>query len=364
MADNADMRKIRILSAGILALGLFLADSVLFGMGKMDSEIPDEISHDEQDYKGNPFKKISPKYRLKKPSGKPAAFYETWGYVSQKYEDEYDRSSPLTDVCYFAADVNCYGELISIPDRSKIHVDDGVRVHFVAICDSRSLTHFVISPEFPVRNRIIGDIIAAAEEFDGIQLDFELVPLRDSALYLDFISEVKARAGEKMISVCVPARLKRLSEDVYPYSEIAAACDRVIVMAYDEHWSGSKPGPVASTEWCGKVADYAVSSIPPEKLVMGIPFYGRTWADTQTAGAWYFSGANRIMTENGVVKVEYEDDVPRFSYRTEVGVTGYFNDAYSVLALCRLYESRGVRNVGFWRIGHEDPEFWKWLEIR
>ena len=57
----------------------------------------------------------------------------------------------------------------------------------------------------------------------------------------------------KWFSICVPARFKLLSEDIYPYAEIANYCDRVFVMAYDEHWSTSKPGAVASVEWCRKV---------------------------------------------------------------------------------------------------------------
>ena len=97
---------------------------------------------------------------------------------------------------------------------------------------------------------------------------------------------------------------------------------------------------------------------------MGIPFYGRTWANKTTSGAWYFSGANRIMRENDVTEVIYDDEIPRFTYKTQVTVTGYFNDAYSDVALCRMYEKVGVKNIGFWRIGQEDPDFWKWLEIK
>ena len=109
--------------------------------------------------------------------------------------------------------------------------------------------------------------------------------------------------------------------------------------------------------------EYAQKSIPPKKLVMGLPFYGRTWANETTAGAWYFSGANRIMTEHKVTEVNYDEDIPTFKYTAEVEVTGYFNDTWSVLQLARLYEDAGIQKMGFWRIGQEDPAFWNWIKI-
>ena len=167
----------------------------------------------------------------------------------------------------------------------------------------------------------------------------------------------------KWFSICVPARFKLLTEDIYPYAEIANYCDRVFVMAYDEHWSGSKPGAVANVAWCRRVAEYAKKTIPERKLIMGLPFYGRTWASETTAGAWYFSGANRIMTEHGVEDVIYEDEIPIFKYTAQVEVTGYFNDISSVLALGRTYQEMGIQKMGWWRIGMEDPDFWKWVKI-
>ncbi len=329
---------------------------------RTDLEIPEETENNEQEIVLEETN-LEPKYQLREVEGEKVSFSETWGYVTQGKEDEYNEEMPVTDVCYFAADVNCYGELINIPVRSKLKVNDESRVHIVFICDSKSLTHFVINPEYGIRKKILNDIVKASEGFDGVQLDFELVPVRDRKNYISFIADLRYKLKGKMLSVCVPARFKLLSEDVYPYEEISNYCDRVFVMAYDEHWSTSKPGAIASVDWCKKVMDYAVKKIPENKLVMGLPFYGRTWSDTPTSGAWYFSGVNRIMTENGVETVEYIDDIPSFTYTTEVNVTGYFNDVYSLVNMCRIYKEANVQKVGFWRIGHEDSKIWDWLVI-
>ena len=299
----------------------------------------------------------------KSPEGKPISFDETWGYVSMTRASEYNDELPLTDVCYFAADVNCYGELIDIPDINKIKVT-GKRRHMVFICDSKSLTHFILSPEYPIRERIISELLDAVKPFDGLNIDIELVPARDSNIFLSFIAELSAKLPDKMLSVCVPARVKRYSEEVYPYKEIADLCDRVFIMAYDEHWSGGKPGPIATPDWCKNVTSYAKKSIPQNKIIMGIPFYGRTWANKTTSGAWYYSGAQRVMNENDVDEYSYEKGIPHFSYTTEVTVQGYINDAYSVYLLAQNYEKDGITKIGYWRIGQEDPEVWDYLKVK
>ena len=303
-------------------------------------------------------------YTLRPVEGKPVAFAETWGYVCSGREDEYDSNLPITDVCYFSADINCYGELSGIPVRSKLKTGKA-RCHLVITCDSRSLTHFVINPEYGVRKNLLKAIVKAAAPYDGVQIDFELVPERDRKHFLTFLADLRYMLGQaKWFTVCVPARFKLLSNDIYPYTEIANYSDRVFVMAYDEHWSSSKPGPVASMDWCQKVLEYAQKAIPEKKLIMGIPFYGRFWAEQATAGAYYFSRLNRMMIANGVEEITYENEIPKVQYTAQVDVTGYFNDAWSDVALLRMYQSAGVKKIGFWRVGQEDPEFWKWLEVK
>lgn len=290
----------------------------------------------------------------------PLHFEETWGYVSMSRANEYRDDLPLTDVCYFAADVNCYGELISVPKIEDVPVT-GKRRHMVFICDSKSLTHFILSPEYMVRANIIRQLVEAVQPFDGLNIDLELVPARDRHIYLSFIAELRERLPGKMISVCVPARVRRLSDEVFPYQEISMLCDRVFIMAYDEHWSGGSAGPVASPEWCKNVTRYAKKTIPQEKIIMGIPFYGRTWADKTTAAAWTYPSVTRILEENKVDSIEYENGIPKFTYKTEVTVTGYMNDLVSVHGLASSYKKDGLNKIGYWRIGQEDPEIWDFL---
>lgn len=294
--------------------------------------------------------------------GEPEEFKEIWGYVLAARNTEFKSNMPITDIGLFAAEVNSYGELVDIPSRSLIKNYSG-RVHLVIVAQSRSLTHFCLDPQYGVRQKLLQQIVDAGRPFDGIQLDLEYIPVRDRDNYYTFIRDLKSMVGNKPVTICVAARTKLLSEDVFPYARLSEVADRIIVMAYDEHWSSSAPGAIASYNWCRRIVEYASKTVPKEKLVMGMPFYGRTWQSPSQAGAWYNSGINRIMRENGVDTIARENTVPSFTYKKEITVRGYFDDAYSLVAKCRLYKEFDVENIGFWQVGQADPHFWQWIKI-
>jgi len=290
------------------------------------------------------------------------ALNEIWGYVMEGKEEEMGSYLPLSDLAYFGVEVDPYGKLSDPPNRRKLPAFQG-RLHLVAACNGKSLTHFVLQPKSIVREKLIRDLAAAAHAYDGLQIDFENVPLRDRDVFLSFLRELKSRLGDKMLSIALPARTKILTETAYPYSAIAALVDRVLVMAYDEHWSTSEPGPIASMDWCRRVAAYALSVIGREKLIMGLPFYGRTWGDTNPNRAFYYSGIERIKGEQGVTRVDRADGIPFFVYETPLTVTVYYEDARSLTSRLAMYRGMGVGAVGFWCLGQETPAIWPLLRV-
>ncbi|HBB42841.1 MAG TPA: glycoside hydrolase [Treponema sp.] len=298
-----------------------------------------------------------------KIEGEPVAFKEVWGYVMTDRESAFSNDMPITDLCYFSADVNSYGELSFIPNPARFSSYKG-RLHLVITCSGRALTHFSMDPAGKERRGILDAIAAAAKKYDGIQVDYETIGGRDAENFLLFLKAIRERIGpNKILSVALPARTRTLRDDIFDYNKIAPIVDRIIVMAYDEHWSGSKPGPVASMDWCRRVAEYCVKTLPREKLVMGLPFYGRSWQNNSYGSAWIYTSMNRVMKEQDVHSVSRTGSVAHFSFDTKVHVEAYFDDAYSLVVRSRMYKDMGVANVGFWRIGQEDVDYWPWLKI-
>ncbi len=291
-----------------------------------------------------------------------SSFGEIWAYLLSGRETTFQDSFPISDLGYFGAEVDTYGKLIGVPDPGKITGFKG-RIHMVVTCNSRSLTHFVLEPGSKVRKQLVEDLIAAAGRYDGLQIDFELVPEKDGENFRSFLQELRNGLKNKMFTIALPARIRTLKDDVYDYEKIAPLVDKILVMAYDEHWSNSKPGPIASINWCNSVARYSAGVIDPNKLIMGLPFYGRTWGDFTTNKAYLHSGIQRIKQENNIRSVDRLDGVPYFSFQMPVTITVYYEDNVSLSARMELYKSLGIKAIGFWCLGQESPTFWNFLNL-
>ena len=290
-------------------------------------------------------------------------FEEIWAYYLPGNSDSFDpEKMPVTDLCFFSGDVNCYGEISYFPS-ADIFPDYRGRRHLVITCEGRSLSHFVVDPDYGVSKKLIKSIVKASVNYDGVQIDFENIPQRDAQNFLKFLKDLKKSLGKKKIfSVCVPARNKKLTEDVYDYAGIEPYADRIFIMAYDQHWSTSAPGAIAEIPWANKIAEYAKSILPAEKIIMGMPFYGRTWVNENYAKAWLFSGIKRIQRENKVDKVDRDaNGIPHFKFKTTITVTGWYDDDVSLRARMDSFKKIEVKKIGFWRIGQEDTDFWKYF---
>jgi spore germination protein YaaH len=287
-------------------------------------------------------------------------FAEVWGYVVSGNEKSLQSGYPVTDVVYFGAEVDQYGTVVTIPNRKNLPRSEA-RVHVSIACGSDGLTHFLLEPESRARSSFFKALTAMVHDYDGLNIDLEYVPLQDADNFLSLLAELKDALSEKTLSVCVPARTSE--SRTYNYTNIAKIASRVFVMAYDEHWSGSAPGPIASMAWCRNVASYALKTIGVKKLVMGLPFYGRSWANTATARALIASSTDTILKEQNIGLVERENGIPTFTYNVNVKVTVYFEDAYSLAARMGMYRNLGVNKIGFWRIGQEDTAVWDYIKI-
>ena len=300
---------------------------------------------------------------LEPPDGLPvSSFGEIWAYVVAGEESAYKRGLPISDIGYFGAEIDSYGSLTDVPRRQNLSSFPG-RVHLVVGCASRSLSHFILIPGSRERSALIADLILATANYDGLQIDFELIPARDRDTFHSFLRELRAGLGNKIFTIALPARTRKLDNDVYDYEAIKPHVDKILVMAYDEHWAGSVPGPVSSLQWCRRVAEYSLAAIGREKLIMGLPFYGRSWGNQSVSRALIHSTTERIIREMGVSDIKRENGIPTFDYNVTVSVRVYFEDEYSQSTRMEMYRTMNVGAIGFWRLGYEKPIVWNIIRL-
>lgn len=294
----------------------------------------------------------------KKPQ--PLPFREIWGYMMRGEENLFRGTEPVTDLFYFSCGINYRGRLNTnvtppvLPDfaerKRKMHI-------VIADISNTSLMHFVLNRSYGAMDKLINDIVDVSQKFDGVQIDFESIASEDRDAFLDFLTTLKSRleAG-KVLSVALPARRTTIN-DAYSYSRISAIADKIFIMTYDQHWSTGSPGSVASVSWCTDVIRYASCEIPADKLVMGIPFYGRSWQDKSHNRAIRNKNLQDMLSKDDIVK-EYSDDSGyRIVFKDIIDVILYCDDIKAIRAKLELYK-QFVNSVGFWRLGFESPEVW------
>ena len=118
------------------------------------------------------------------------------------------------------------------------------------------------------------------------------------------------------------------------------------------------------------VVEYAVSVIPRNKIMMGVPLYGYDWIlPYMPGGPW----ARRVSPQGAIilaarygVAIQYDTKTqsPFFNYTDAQGVAHvvWFEDARSVQAKYLLVNEYGLRGVSYWVLGQPFPQNWYVLD--
>ena len=203
--------------------------------------------------------------------------------------------------------------------------------------------------------------LCEADGFDGINLDFEGVEAADRAALTRFVQRLATllHVHGYYLTLSLPAETADEPANAwtgaYDYRALGRAADLVLLMAYDDHYAGGPPGSVAPAPWVAAVARYAVSVLPPSKIVLGVPGYGYDWGGGGSAEALSYGQAAGLddTYERGLAG-------SHFAYSSG-GVVHevYFDDASSFAAQATVAEDYDLRGIAIWRLGIEDPAVWR-----
>lgn len=223
---------------------------------------------------------------------------------------------------------------------------------------------------------VIRNIIMLVERFGftGINLDFEYIRPEDRDKYSQFVRrlglELKARNRWFTISVAAKTADRDFAYGFnggFDYRTLGQAADHLILMAYDRHYAGGPPGPVAPLDWVKQVVTYARSRVDPRKIVLGINAYGYDWHTTgSSARAIVMRNVSEWAEARGATL--YWDPVARVPYArySSGGIEreAWLENAQSIGRKMDLVGTYGIAGLAWWRMGYEDHTFWDTLHAR
>ena len=218
------------------------------------------------------------------------------------------------------------------------------------------------------RSRAVNNILRILTEngYQGVNIDFENIPASDRMYLTAFFRELSTalRAKGLLVTASVPAKTyddkKTAHAGAYDYAALAPYIDQLMIMAYDEHYSGGSAGPVASYPWVEKVIKYALKSYSSQKIVLGIAGYGYDWTSSSGKARTY-SAIQDLIKKYGVSpKWHSEYKVPYFTYKSwGVKHQVWYENSHSTAAKMSFVKKYNLRGVAVWRLGYEDQNIWK-----
>ena len=223
------------------------------------------------------------------------------------------------------------------------------------------------------RDVLIDNMMAEAEiyGFDGWNIDFESLASSTGPHYVQFLKELSVRCRQEgiVLSVDVPA----FYNGSYDLETQGKVVDYVIIMAYDEHYSGSKEaGSVASLGFLKKAINNTLKKMPKERIVMAIPFYTRLWWTEQTANgetklsskAYGMDEAKEILANNKVTAQYDEASGQNYAEYKKDGITYkiWMEDMHSLHERLKVIAEADVAGMAAWHLGFGNKEAWPVIE--
>jgi len=251
----------------------------------------------------------------------------------------------VTDIVYFSAGLHPTGELDTgrldaktLTALREMNATYGTRV-FIAIGGwERSQNFAAVAADPALRTRAVQAITAYCLEngLDGVDFDWEFPDnAAERAGYVALLAEVRRAFAPHHLRVSVAlAAWQDLGDELY------AAVDRIHVMAYDHAGRHSTFEQAA-----GDIQAFLERGAPPEKLLLGVPFYGRS-------------------IDNPAEAFTYAEIVSRYNPAPEVDEAGgiYFNGIATIQQKTRYALAQQLGGVMIWELGQDTADDTSLLE--
>lgn len=246
-------------------------------------------------------------------------------------------------------------------DNFNYHLETGAEIN----------SYEVLSSTTSRRTLAQGIVNTATElELDGVNIDFEGLTQECGVHYVQFLKELSVLCRSSGLILSVDNYVPFNFNNYYRLDIQGLVTDYVIIMGYDEHWSGSKdPGSVASIDYVSNGLDRTLQEeqVPPEKVINALPFYTILW---KTEGA---EVTDQYITLNNVkdylqrinIVPEWDETVCQNYAEWQNGSATYqiwVEDEESIMVKLNVMNAKNIGGVAVWRLGYGTPEAWELID--
>lgn len=193
--------------------------------------------------------------------------------------------------------------------------------------------------------------------YGGFVVDFENLTPRATAAFPAFLARLRDRLKAAGRELWVTTTLS--SEDGLP-PDLADHVDAVVLMAYDQCWATSTPGPIAADAWLKANLAAKIRPGDPRRYIVALASYGYDWPQGRKAEVISTAQATRLAAKTGQAIEHAPGSNAHVSYRAANGTRHevWWADASDVARQRAMVEPLGLRGVAVWRMGLEDPGLW------
>ena len=234
------------------------------------------------------------------------------------------------------------------------------------------------------RENLINQLISEALRvgIDGINVDFEKISEECGEHYIQFIRELSVRCRQNGIVLSVDNYVPKGYNMQYDRKEQGIVADYVVIMGYDEHFSGSpEAGSVSSYNFVKEGIEETLKEVPAEKIISGIPFFTRLWEETPktdeelkeqegtdqaeytmnvTSQALDMASAQAKVAEAGA-EITWDEETQQNYATWTVENTTYeiwLEDEQSIEPKLKLMKDNKLAGTAAWALGQESSEVW------
>lgn len=308
-----------------------------------------------------------------------------WEYSAATWVLRYDI---LTHLAAFSWDADSLGNLSSPGGWPWTNIINnchnyGVKVILTVVnFNSSHITGFLT--DSTKKQRLFNNILSQLNTYqlDGVNIDFENLNTADRGTRINnFMAEltafIKAARPSSEVSFAAPA----VNWAGWNFAGLANSCDYLFIMGYDFYGSWStNTGPNAP--YSGGFYNIlntvnsqysAVVNSAPEKLILGVPYFGAEWiANTQNEGSTISSFVKYPRFKETAVEINNHTrlwstnySVPWYRYPSnDKWRQIWYDDSESLALKFNLAKSKNFKGIGMWALNYDGTrtELWQTIE--